>query len=365
MAYSGGVVKRPVSTIDISQAIGVASRSVGVLCSHTNINRWAKYKPVRLTSTGETGEDTGNNYWQAYNGQCGMGIQQFADLGTPTTSSAFLYKLLNNNLRWTKELPTGGINAYPYRMLDFDGYMHSAQNPIGSIASTALVVDSQGRLTIAYDYGSLGSRNLNYTDIAVGGARLSTFYPAVLLYRSSSDWYVRSSSTPLSGGDFQIVISGMGSVSGAYTCCPFLSSKILSGGAAERGVYISCDLPPVNVVISQSTSPIVSAVNGYWNSSNNIVSFEAMVTNQGAASKTISDMVVIINSTTGSQSPDAGTREGQMSISSFTVAGYSMVTKTGSIAITRNMSKIYWIKASASGVTSEWLQIEEDAPIEL
>ena len=82
-----GIITAPVSMNDIQRALGVASTDLGTLCSHANINKWAKYKPVRTpvidTVTGQwnrtqnrwnNADDQGviaANWWKA-DGYCGL-----------------------------------------------------------------------------------------------------------------------------------------------------------------------------------------------------------------------------------------------------------------------------------------------------
>ena len=79
-----------ITTTLIRNAIGAASNAVGALCSHVNINRFSKKKPVR---------------------------------GTYPTSSNGKYGLdLANN--WVYLQPRGSAYSEPYRMGDFRGYEH-------------------------------------------------------------------------------------------------------------------------------------------------------------------------------------------------------------------------------------------------
>lgn len=44
----GNIVSAPLNTRDVGSVLGSASNDVGTLCTHANINMWAKYKPVPL-----------------------------------------------------------------------------------------------------------------------------------------------------------------------------------------------------------------------------------------------------------------------------------------------------------------------------
>jgi hypothetical protein len=46
MSYSKGRITAPVSVHDVQVALGVGSGDVGTLCTHQNINVWARYRPI-------------------------------------------------------------------------------------------------------------------------------------------------------------------------------------------------------------------------------------------------------------------------------------------------------------------------------
>lgn len=50
MAYSNNKITAPVSIYDVQRALGNASPDLGTLCKATNINKWARYKPIRTTT---------------------------------------------------------------------------------------------------------------------------------------------------------------------------------------------------------------------------------------------------------------------------------------------------------------------------
>lgn len=52
MAYVNHRVIAPVSIYDVQRALGVSSGDLGTLCKHTNINLWARYKPIRYECIG-------------------------------------------------------------------------------------------------------------------------------------------------------------------------------------------------------------------------------------------------------------------------------------------------------------------------
>ena len=72
MAYNNYVITRPVVNDtnggDIQRALGTTSGDLATLCTHANINMFAKYKPTRYATLGDTGESAAAgespNWWQ-------------------------------------------------------------------------------------------------------------------------------------------------------------------------------------------------------------------------------------------------------------------------------------------------------------
>lgn len=89
-----------ISTSLVGTTLGTSSRDVGTLCTHTAINMWSRYKPVRgLSWPGST---------------LGFNI-------TKTNKSIPLKS--DFQTQWVYEPPIGGADS-PYRLGDFRGYDH-------------------------------------------------------------------------------------------------------------------------------------------------------------------------------------------------------------------------------------------------
>lgn len=120
MAYNNNVITAPVSIYDVQRALNASANDVGRLCSHQNINMWARYKPVPYSSVSDNNDGKGNVvHTSARKLVCGLDI--------PITASPLAdYR---NNRHWTYVRPEGGMTT-PYRLADFNGYNHAAQLPI-------------------------------------------------------------------------------------------------------------------------------------------------------------------------------------------------------------------------------------------
>ena len=150
MSVLNGVISAPVEISDIQSAIGAtAGGDLGQLCTHVNINMWAKFKPVKCDGTDIidttdqlSGSVWNENYshpwwvycWNAMNNPIKYGIQ-------PRTGSALnsLYSAYYaQGVEWQYYRPTGG--QFPYRQLDFLQYNHYASHPLGSISAPSSLI---------------------------------------------------------------------------------------------------------------------------------------------------------------------------------------------------------------------------------
>lgn len=129
MPYANNIITAPVGKYDVERAIGVASTDVGELCQHVNVNRWAKWKPIKcptveLLTSAKMTVLTAYRYGIIRHG---AGVVPLFD---PSTHE------LNHDV-WDYDKPTGGATA-PYRLADFGcwdthanpGYYHLAPCPV-------------------------------------------------------------------------------------------------------------------------------------------------------------------------------------------------------------------------------------------
>lgn len=120
---SDGDIIYPVNLItDVKTVLGETTNTISGLCSSSKINMWSKHKPVQISSTFP---DRSGNWWEGDNTDCSM-----AYLYKTKFSDAFNVISQNTKAWWCK-LPDG--TTYPYRLLDFDGYYHSATSPISGV----------------------------------------------------------------------------------------------------------------------------------------------------------------------------------------------------------------------------------------
>lgn len=154
--YTDGKVTTPINVADLSQLLNRSQEdinkveysnlltSVGGLCTHPNINIWAKYKPVRyagvvkkdtFNAQGKWEKGEGSNGWWMGDGQ---GIMNIPKLNGE--SDATLIDSIASASEWTYNKPTGGETS-PFRLSDFIGYKHNAECPAYPFLPLALYIN--------------------------------------------------------------------------------------------------------------------------------------------------------------------------------------------------------------------------------
>lgn len=170
------------------------------------INKWSKYKPVKLATYPLPGTD----WWKATDGYCGFSIPQFSDIDS----------LIADTSTWTYNLPTGGAND-PLRSFDFRGYKAGAVIPFSLLLPDAIRVGSSGTV-VKLMMLSVDANNLSLNDI-VGNK-----YFGVVVKRGTQI-AVKTSSSYISAGDNILSIDDCGLLNsaGTITIAGFLTSQAI------------------------------------------------------------------------------------------------------------------------------------------
>jgi hypothetical protein len=108
-----------ITTSLVAQTIGVGSNDVGTLCSHQNVNKWSKWKPISIPKvTGITIDDLKNSNF-------GLLAKEISDIVTYSINNGGTVGSIASPQKWTYTKPFGGTNS-PYRIGDFRNYNHQA-----------------------------------------------------------------------------------------------------------------------------------------------------------------------------------------------------------------------------------------------
>lgn len=187
MAYSNHVIIAEVGGDkfpDVNDALGVdASNRITdqeLLCKHANIQKWAKFKPVKFNRTDTSGQfDKENNkwksgsfWWQANNGMCGMTIPLYQNLNALLDDYVGTHPLGYEHLYpWGYEPPSGGSSA-PYRLNDFAGYRNNPRPAINNFMTDQRAYFKSGGQHVTVDTQIVASVGYNVTSYD-NGASLS------------------------------------------------------------------------------------------------------------------------------------------------------------------------------------------------
>lgn len=164
----------PITTTDLATVLQTSSHDVGTLCSHENINKWAKYKPVRYATTTKLTEAQlkSTNY----------GLQAYAlpnvieNVNKSFSNSTSMSTIIGTPTEWPYRKPTGGSSS-PYRMGDFlnatniqqPGYNRNAVVPANnfpeefSITEYQIDEESIPLFTFNMKFGDASYEGVGYT----------------------------------------------------------------------------------------------------------------------------------------------------------------------------------------------------------
>jgi len=301
---------------DMRQTLGVAGSNMGAILQVANVNKWAKYKPIKrsglhfssqlnsdftwkteqqIAALGET------PWWKNTDGKCGLTFQTYSSLGTQTiATTGFFHDLLTTSpswpLAWGYEKPTGGISQYPFRRRDFNYYDHSVPKPVTGVYDNLQLYDN-GKLTVQLDESrAANGLGLELSDITLTNPAVSAWYVGILIYKSGSFAYAFSANTIGNGAD-SVEFTGMGNFAGQVTIVPFLSSvRWNQGGQEQQGTFISCDVAPQTVTIQSEQQYVVTmSIDAQWRFSlPGPVKYDVRIINNSGSTISVANMVIAL-----------------------------------------------------------------------
>jgi hypothetical protein len=262
---SGGTVKSATSgyvdgdigvdEADVGIVLGNSSRDTGTLCKASNINKWAKRKPVSFP----------NQLYKLTDEQL-KGINYGLSVPTPNTllNLQTLYDNLsgadgesNLDAAYSYTKPSGVTLTSPYRLLDFEGYYHGAEAPI-SIPDS--VTKENGNFEIKVKYPMTSYRfsfimNISGSESVIGLTDLSTSfndYYLCLGVLKDGVWYIKTALSPVTSSSGSYInlnqetdLNNVIGQEAPRTCVIALckrrdaswSDNLTQGAAAERLFY--------------------------------------------------------------------------------------------------------------------------------
>lgn len=295
-----------VSITDVQTVLNLPSQNgiVGLI-ANGDINKWAKYKPVKNHGVGFASQrnsdftwKTTATWWKAYNGQCGLTFSTFNSIGTNTmsTSGTFFHDLLAGGLNWGYERPTGGsVSQYPYRYLDFNYYDHNAPKPVTGVYDN-LRLYGGGKLTVQLDESRAANNlGIQLSDISINN--VSAWYVGVLIWKSNNQYAFAFSENTIGNGSIDVEFTNMTAYGGqTATVVPFLSSvRANQGNDPGAGIFLSCDVAPQTLTIRAEVQAVTMTINAQWRETLHVrVGYDVRIFNNTGSQVTVNNLSIAL-----------------------------------------------------------------------
>lgn len=168
MSNSGGIISAPVTISDVHDVLGESSYDLGTLCMSPKINKWAKYKPVRLNKDFNVTEEERKSMY--------YGFKNVHPYANPFTA---------NKQTYIYELPRGN-SSEPYRIEDFINYDSNATSPVdvnmSHIGNFDWDFETDEVFPIELSFNEYG--NKRYMKVSDFNVNLGEMYPAIVIKNS-------------------------------------------------------------------------------------------------------------------------------------------------------------------------------------
>lgn len=298
---NGVLVQAPVKQSDIQGALGVSSsvNKWSQLCTHNNINKWAKYKPVsyntpaNLTVAQRQSVNYGITNIPVWSGNGAVNKMGNFWFGVDTSDTNLPNCGRVQTGYWWYQRPTGGASS-PYRELDFNNYKHDVQAPIGGCSQSTVYITAAGNLTIPFSGNGIGQSD-GYTvplSELSAGVTFGNLYMSVMIRKTgTSTYYVASRNSKWSDDNStsvtRAVTAAIGNaLAGSCEVFPFLSTKkfenFTNNLSGETGPVVAMfDKSAVSVVIQKAKADPSGFTAWYVNASDKTLHASFRLTNTG------------------------------------------------------------------------------------
>ena len=191
MSVTDQIISAPGTGTDVQTVLNNQSSDGATLQTDTNINKWAKYKPVQLNQnmvddqlkSDKTWRDD-STWWKAQDGKCGLAYV------TKSTAAAVKTAVDTQQVIWSCVAPTG-----PMRWTDFIQYDHAAIPPVFNVGSTNARLSAGSTLDILIATSTSTGLNLRLSDFRA----LENYYYSVLIFDANGNLkMIHSGDKPLS-----------------------------------------------------------------------------------------------------------------------------------------------------------------------
>lgn len=252
-----------ITTTLVSQAIGLASNNVGVLCagklpaeniSASRINKWSKYKPVRYNNVAPN-RGAGADWWRAQDGNCGLNIPVYANIADMFTA------LRNNTVMWDYLKPNGGATQ-PFRLGDFGGYEHSAQPPFVPMTLDSEYYASFGILGTSLSLRVQSQYELTVDDLGYTYNLGQMYFGVAICKKGTSGYKYRTQGTAISAGQGGALDISISSELGTYEVVYFLADEKKLSLTAPDIINTFIPIPNAMQTVIIKSTPISVQLNG-------------------------------------------------------------------------------------------------------
>ena len=251
MSVTNYKITAPVGIADIKSALGAGSGDLGTLCQNGNVNKWAKYKPIKLAIQSTTDQfDKTNNTWKSTanwfrgtNGTCG-----FVPYST-TTLANIVSQTTGGMNGWTYNGTPTGTSLAPYRHIDFADYNHLAKQLFQNFACNP-EIKGGGSFSASCMVNVDGSDALVLSDILINNSNL---YFGIIITDSSGNILKQCTNQTAGEAGVQITFPTSIGVGNGYRCYPFLAiNPITLDGSVGNNTFYTCPM------LSYATFNVVS-----------------------------------------------------------------------------------------------------------
>lgn len=225
MAHANQKITAPVSFADVNAVLGSNKTDLGQLCTLSNINMWAKYKPLHLSNC--IGIPT-----EAMLKAANYGLSLFS-----STSLSTIISNTNGTLNgWTYSKPSGGA-ASPYRLHDFNKYYHNAQ-PIFKQFNCNDKIKAGAQFIATITVSLESDDDLTLSDLYAASQQL---FFGVAITNTSNTVITAATSSERGSATVSFTFPSNISVGTNCRCFPFLCrNQINIGQSLPENTYYTC-----------------------------------------------------------------------------------------------------------------------------
>lgn len=232
MPYADNIITAPVGLADIANALGTTALDIGTLCTHTAIDKWARYKPIEHSNVGyvsEVGRRLANY---------GLSATRFQQAGM-CTLPAYAWEYIRPSTRFRAfdfvQVASGGVPSTTI------GYKSVGVAPCRGFYSGS---DTGQLATYKYYLGQNFQSAINVyaittgSDFGIGLAEmggLANYYFALAVVVDSSHTYVVTSEQNIGAGVSDPTVTGWQSIT-----IP-TDSTIFTGAGTYEAYVLLCN----------------------------------------------------------------------------------------------------------------------------